>query len=572
MVRRYVVAPGGRRGTYADIASALRAADGRRGPARVEIEPGHYPERLTVRGEVELAAHGEPGSVVVNPAGGSVLDAAGSVVVRGLELVGRDADVVDLHAGTLVLDRVAVRAHGGVCLHARRGTAATLTDSEFRYGRVLFSGAAGSVERCRFTDAADNAVAVIEGGRIALRDSRFTGSRIHGVRVSDARAELTGCELTGTGQAAVCADTRAEMTVTDCVISAVQAEGVLYTGQSRGLMRGCRVSDAEHGVAATTGSDPVVRDCVFADCRDTGINVPDEGRGTFENCEVVDARTVSVLVTRGGAPTVAGCRIVGGHVGVAVVDKGRGRFSRIDARNLRSVALRVREDAKAVFEDVRVERCAAGLETLGPADTTAELTGGRFDDCELGSVSSGGMSRVTVRGVTARRGLVGFSAIEESQLYLDDCEVAEMSMGVLAIGSSMLVARNLSVTGPDGPGLGCTGSAFVDVAGSRFAHCGYAAVSAQEMSTGRLVDCSVTGAPGSMAVQHNGRVEVVSLDSSLRVAKQFSEPAAPPPPPVVNTYVTYNAPVFMKAVTNSQIAFGNSHVIQRMTTQDGAGS
>ncbi|MET8807060.1 right-handed parallel beta-helix repeat-containing protein [Streptomyces sp. NPDC004546] len=569
MVKRFVVAPRGRWGTYPDIGSALRAAAGRRGPARVEIEPGHYPEFLTVRGEVELAARGEPGSVVVNPARGTALDAAGSVVVRGLELVGRDADVVDLHAGTLVLDRVAVRAHGGVCLHARRDTAATLTDSEFRYGRVLFAGATGSVERCRFTDAADNALAVIESGRVALRDSRFTGSRIHGVRVSDARAELTGCQLSGTGQAAVCADTRAEMTVTDCVITAVQAEAVLFTGQSRGLMRGCRVSDAEHGVAATTGSDPVVRDCVFTDCRDTGINVADAGLGTFEDCEVIDARTVSVFVTRGGAPAVSGCRIVGGNVGVAVVDKSRGRFRRIDVENLPSVALRVREGSSAVFEDVRVERCTAGLETQGDAGTTAEVTGGRFQDCTMGSVAAGGQSRVTVRGVTARRGVVGFAVVEESTLRVHDCEIAEMGMGVLAIGRTTLFARNLAVTGPDGPGLGSTDSAYLDVAGSRFTDCGRVAVSVQGTSGGRLVDCSVTGAPGGMAVQHNGRVDLVSLDSSLRVAEQFSEPAAPPPATVVNNF---NAPVFTGAITHSQVAFGNTHVIQQQTTQDGAGS
>jgi Right handed beta helix region len=568
MVRRYVVAPGGRWGAHSDIGSALRAAGKRPGPARVEIEPGSYPERLVAHGEIELVARGEPGSVVLNPARGTVLDAAGSVTVRGLRLIGRDADVVDVHAGAVVLDQVEVRAHGGMCLHARRDSAAVLTDSHFVYGRVLFAGGTGTVERCRFTDAADNALAVIEGGRVTVRGSRFEASRIHGVRVSDAWAELTGCELTGTGRAAVCADTRAELTVADCVISAAHAEGVLFIEQSRGLMRGCRVSDAEHGVAVTTGSDPVVRDCVFTGCRDTGINVPDGGRGTFEDCEVLDAGAVSVFATRGGAPTVTGCRIAGGNVGVALVEQARGRFSRITVRDLTNVALRVREGAKAVFEDVRVERCAAGLETLGDTSTTAELTGGRFDDCHMGSVACGGQSRATVRQVTAQRGIVGFSAVEEATLHLHDCQVAQMGMGLLAIGKSTLSARNLVVTGPGGPGLGAMDSAYLDITGTRFTGCGKVAVSVQGMSTGRLVDCSVTGAPGGVAVQHNGRVALISLDSSLRVEEHAPEPA-PAPTTVVNHY---NAPVFNGAIQHSQIAFGNSHVIQRQTTQDGAGT
>ena len=52
---------------------------------------------------------------------------------------------------------------------------------------------------------------MIEGAHVSVRDSWIGGSRIHGVRVSDARAQVTGCELTGTGKAALMADTRAEL-------------------------------------------------------------------------------------------------------------------------------------------------------------------------------------------------------------------------------------------------------------------------------------------------------------------------------------------------------------------------
>ncbi|WP_225095376.1 right-handed parallel beta-helix repeat-containing protein [Streptomyces sp. CoH27] len=564
MVRRYVVAPRGRWGGYRDITSALRAAAAGRGPARVDIEPGQYAERLVVRGEVELAALGAPGSVVLNPAQGTVLDAAGSVTVRGLQLIGREGDAVDLHAGALVLDEVTVRGHGGVCLHARRDTSATLTNSHFFYGRTVFAGGTGTVERCRFTDAADNALAVIEGGRVTVRAGRFEGSRIHGVRVSDARAELTGCELTGTGRAAVSADTRAELSVTDCVISAVHAEGVLFVGQSRGLVRGCRVSDAEHGVAVTTGSDPVVRDSVFAGCRDTGINVAEEGLGTYQNCEVRDAGTIAVFATGGGAPTVDGCRVVGGNVGIAVVDKARGRFSRIEVTDVTNTALRVYEGARAVFERVRGERCAAGLETLGDAGTTAELTDGRFRDCAMGAVAAGGQSRLMLKDVSAEHGKVGLSVVEEAQLRLYDCEVTAATMGILAAGGSRLFARNVTAGGCD-VGLCGTDSAYLDVADSRFADCADSGMTVLGTSTGRLADCRVTGSRGT-AVQHNGRVELIALDTPLRVVEQAPEPAASPSPSVVH----HHGPVFHAAVHNAQFAWDNTHVSQQQSTQDGA--
>ncbi|MFF3935955.1 right-handed parallel beta-helix repeat-containing protein [Streptomyces phaeofaciens] len=563
MVRRYVVAPHGGRGAYSDIGSALRSA-ARDRAARIEIGPGRYEETLAVHGTVELVALGEPGSVVVSPAQGSALTASGAVSVRGLVLVGRGADAVDCRAGTLTLDGVEVHAHGGVCVHARRGTSVTLTDGQFRYGRVLFAGAAGVVERCRFVDAADNALAVIEGARVTVRDSRIEGSRIHGLRVSDASATVTGCEFTRIEKAALAADTRAELVVAHCTITAVHADALYFLEQSRGLVHDTRVTDAENGISVESGADPVVRRCVFTGCRDTGINVQPAGRGTFEECEVVDAGGVSVFSTGGATPRIDGCRISGGNVGVAVMDKGRGDFARIDIENLTSVALRVREGSRAVFQGVDVRRCAAGLEVLGDPSTTVELADARFGDCSMAAVAAGGRSRITLRDVLVRGALLGFGSVEEAQLRLRDCAAAGVRVGALATGTSTFEARGLAVTDADGVGLLGRDSAFLDVAASRFADCAVG-IAAQGESRGRVADCSVTGT-GNQAAQHNGLIELVSLDTSLPVVESAPEPAAPPPTTVVNNYY---GPVINDAVTNCQFFWNNTQVIQR-TDRNGA--
>ncbi|MGW0874932.1 right-handed parallel beta-helix repeat-containing protein [Streptomyces sp. NPDC002740] len=563
MVKRYVVAPHGGRGTHPDIGSALRAATARGRAARVEITPGHYEERLTVQGEIELTALGDPGSVVVSVPRGTVLDVSGSVVVRGLALVGRDADagVVDCRAGTLTLDRVAVRAHDGVCAHARPGTSMTLTDSEFRYGRTVFAGATGHVERCRFTDAADNAVAVIENARVLVRDSRFDGSRIHGVRVSDAWAHLVGCEVTGAEKAAVMADTRAELTVEGCTVVATHMAGLAFIEQSRGSVRGTRVTDAENGILVASGADPSVRGCVFADCRDTGIHVQESGRGTFEDCEITGAGNVGVLSTRGGAPRVTGCRVSAGSVGIAVTEKARGHFTRVDVHDLTGVALRVWDESKAEFARVTVERCPFGLETRGNGGTTAELTDARIRDFDMAAVAAVGQSRVTLRGVSAQRGLLGFGAGEEAQLHVHDSEVSAVGTGgALAFGTARLVVRNLAVTGAQSYGLCGTGSAYLDVADSRFEDCAATGVRCDDACGGRLADCAVTGTT-AVAVQHNGRVSLVSLRTSLPV-REITEPA--PPPTIVNHY---HGPVFVEAVHSAQLAWNNTNVIQQQTDQ-----
>lgn len=566
MVRSYAVVPRGGRRSHPDITSALRAAAQRGGAARIEIAPGHYQETLIVRGDVELTVAGEPGSVVVGPPRGAVLDAFGSVVVRGLVLVGREADVVGCHGGTLTLDRVEVRAHGGVCVNAGRGASVTLTDSLFWYGRTVFTGASGHVERCLFIDAADNGVAVIEGARVSVQDSRIAGSRIHGVRVSDASAWLTRCKLTGTEQAAVCADTRAQLTVADCAVTAVQAEAILFNGQSRGAVHNTRVTEAEHGIAVATRAEAVVRDCVFADCRDTGINVNASGRGTFEGCEVLNAGNIAVFSTNGGAPEIRGCRITGGNVGVAVTEKGRGRFTQLHVADLTGVALRVWDEGRAVFEQVRVERCPSGLEIKGNGGTTAELTDAEMYDCDMAAVSVTGQSRVTLNWVSAQRGLLGFGVGEEALLRVHDCHVREVtSGGALAFGKARLVARNLTVTGSKAFGLCGTHSAYLDVADSRFDDCAAAGVTFDESGGGRLVNCSVTGTKGA-AVQHNGRVELVSLSTSLPVVERTT---ATPEPTVVNNFY---GPVFNAAVHGAQLAWNNNSVIQQQTDQDGAGT
>ncbi|WP_369144125.1 right-handed parallel beta-helix repeat-containing protein [Streptomyces sp. R44] len=561
MVARYVVSPRGGRRAHRDIASALRAAAARGRAALIEIAPGRYEEALTVRGEVRLVAAEGPGSVLVGRTRGAALDAFGTVQVHGLVLVGREADVVGCHTGTLTLEHTEIRAHGGVALHARPGTSVTLRDSVVAHGRTLFSGGAGLVERCRFTDAADNAVAVIDGARVSVRGSRIEGSRIHGVRVSDAQAEVLGCELTGTGNAALMADARAHLTVADCAITAVHAEGIMFTEQSRGSVDTTRVTDAQHGIAAANGADPLVRGCVLTDCRDTGINVQSGARGRFEDCEVLNARNVSVFSTKGGAPEVHGCRVAGGNVGIAVTEGARGHFTRVRIQDLANSALRVWNESGAVFEGVRVDRCTLGLDTKGDGGTTADLSDVVLRDFET-AVTALGESRVTLKGVTAERGAVGFFAGEEARVLVQDSTVTAVSIGgAVAAGKGRLSARNLTVNGSEGTGLAGSESGYLDVANSEFTDCASAGVAFADQSSGRLVDCSVNGTGGA-AVLHNSRVEFVSLRTTLPVVRRTIRTVDQPP-----TVVNQIGPVFHRDVHGAQFAWNNDHVTQNQQTE-----
>ncbi|MFI9111073.1 right-handed parallel beta-helix repeat-containing protein [Streptomyces venezuelae] len=568
MVARYVVSPRGGRRTHPDITSALRAAAARGKPALIEIAPGRYEEAFTVRGEVRLSAAEGPGTVVVERPGGAVLDAFGTVHVQGLTLIGGEADVVGCGAGSLTLEHTRIQARRGVAVHARPGTSVTLRDSAVLHGRVLFDGGRGLVERCRLTDAADNAIAAINGALVTVRGSRIEGSRIHGVRVCDAGAEVVGCELTGTGKAALMADTRARLAVADCAITAVHAEGIMFIEQSRGSVDTTRVTDARHGIGAASGADPVVRGCVLTDCHDTGINVQTEARGTFEDCRIVNAGNVAVFSTRGGAPVLLRCRVERGNVGIAVTEGARGRFTEVQVEDLTNSALRVLDGSGAAFTRVRVERCAAGLEVRGDGGTTAEVSGGVFRDVALAAVAIGGQSRVTVEDVTAEGGALGFGVTEEARLRVTDSTVTAVSGGGAAtLGSGQFLARNLTVTGSAALGLYGTGSAYVDVAHSTFTDCAAAGASFEEQAGGQLVDCAVDGTTG-VAVIGNGRVDLVGLRTSLKVVRHPEKPAGPPPQ-IVNIF---NGPVFNGPVRDIQVAWGNENVSQHQQRTEGDGS
>ncbi|MFJ3900033.1 right-handed parallel beta-helix repeat-containing protein [Streptomyces sp. NPDC090025] len=558
MAVRYRVSPRGGMGVHRDIASALAAAARRGRPARVEIGPGRYPELLVVRGEVELVGTGEPGSVVVGRPGGVVCETAGAVQLRGLVVVAQDADAVHCRTGTLTLDRTEVRAPGAAAVHAWPGTAATLRDSVFRFGRVAIVGADGLVERCVFEDAADNCLAAVDGGRLVATDSRFARSRLHAVRINHGRGEVVRCAVTGTGGAALIADGGSELTVADCAVDGVNREAIAFTERSHGSVDRTRVTDAEHGIAVNDGSDALVRDSSFVRCRDTGINVRTAGRGRYENCEVADAGNVAVFVTDGGAPELHGGRIADGNVGIVVSgNRSRGRFTGVRVEDMTGVGLRAYEGGKAVFEQVIVERCATHLETRGDAGTTAEVRGGRFVDFSLSAVEALGQSRVTLRDVTAERGMVGFAVAEQAQLFVHDCVARDLtSSGAAAMGKGRLVARNLTVTGSEAIGLMGSETGVLDVRDSEFTDCAAVGVLVVGDSVARLVDCGVSGT-GEAAVHHSGHVDLVGLRTELPVTRMKKENH--PTPTIVNQY----GPVFNGVAQGIQIAYGNHGPVEQ---------
>jgi ATPase family protein associated with various cellular activities (AAA)/parallel beta helix pectate lyase-like protein/AAA lid domain-containing protein len=474
------------RRAHRTIGSALQAASLTRGPVRVEIEPGHYVESLVPHGQVELVAVGGP--VIVESAGAPVLDVAGALRVVGLTVVGRGDQAVVCRAGAaLTVEQAEIRGHGGLAVDVLAGASAVLRDTLVRAGRVVFEGGGGLVERCTVVDSSNNGIVVMTGGAAEVRGCRIGNARIHGIRVTAARATITDCEVTGTGNAAICVDAQGEADISGCRVDAVHDSGIAFLGQSRGTVTSCRVTDAEHGVVVTEGSAPLVRASVFDRCRGTGINVHQQGLGTFEDCSVQGAGDIGVFAKDGGAPTVHRCALYGGNVGVAVAD-ARGTFTELDIVDQTTVALRVLGSGNARFTDVQVRSCPAGLEADSD-NAKAELVRATVDGADLLAVAAGGSARVVVEGAEIIGG-GGLGAGGTSSLTVRDTVVRQpQTAGVTVFGEARLTASGLTVTGPTSVGVAVADSSYVDIADSEITGCTTAGVRAVGSARGRLARC-----------------------------------------------------------------------------------
>ena len=513
------------RRAHGTIGSALQVAAMQRGLVQIVVEPGRYPESLTIRGDVEIVA-AEPHSVVVEPAQGAAVESFGAVRLAGLVLVARDRDAVTSSTGSLTLDQVQVRGHNGVCVHATTGTSVALRGCVFTVGRVVFAGSTGLVEHCRFDDVTTNGIAVVEGAFAQIRGTSIGNSRIHGIRVSGARAQITDCEITGTGNYAISVDTQGEAAIAGCRISAVHSGGIWFCEQSRGTVDDTHVTDAEHGIAVTSGADPVVRSTVFDRCRGTGININDQGMGRFEGCQVTNAGDIAVYSIAGSAPTVRDCTISGGNVGV-VVEKARGQFSGLEISDLAGTALRLLDGGVAQFSQVRVDRCGTGLDATG-VNTKGELTDATIRDVSRVAVAIGGHSRITVERCSVDGGTGGFGAGDNSRLIVRDSTVTgSEDCGVIVYGEGILNASKLRVTGSRGYGLRATGSSYVDIVDSEFTGNTGIGASLEDSSGGRLVRCTTTGNRAGDVVGTSGvRVDEPTLDPTTEAAPADSADSA----------------------------------------------
>lgn len=568
-VRTMRVKRGARRG-YPTIRAALEEAARSFGETRILIEPGTYDEQLVVRGDVSLIAR-TPGTVTVRSVAGQALDSDGMVRLSGLRFEADGAEAVVCRGGSLVADEIDVETRGHVTLWAAPGTRVEVRDSTFRGGRVLFAGASGTVESCELMDCPDNAIAVIEGARVGVRDCHIERPRFSAVRVeAGSSVTITAGRFSSCAQTMVAvlgAGARADIEAT---VIEDTGTAIGFAEGSTGTVRDVTVRQARHAFSSRSGANPTVTGCTAVGCVETGINVSERGAGTFRDCVIQDAEAIGVFVMgdeaeggQWGAVDVNGCTIERSSVGIAV-EGAEARLRDVRLSRLRFAGVRLLAGAVATFEELSVTDTPVGVDARGTS--TGTFTRARIIGCSPLGVSAVDGARITISQSVIAEAAGGVGVQSTASLVMKRSELRDMeSFGLIAMANGTLVVEDSDLLRPGDIGVIGIHDAFVDIRDTTVKDAAQIGFRLLDKCSGQIAGCSVTAETG-LAVTKNDYVRVNGLTSSLRT---ITDSSASYKDATVRQVTNVYGP-FVLGDANGPMAWGNGSVSQGQDTEEGS--
>jgi len=507
---------------YPTILSALVAVAP--GPAVIFVDPGEYHENLVTTGDVEVRAADGPGTVTVSAVDGVTVEASGTLRLVDLRLVNRGECVVKAIEGTTTLRGCDIWGYGNASVQAVSRSRLVMDNCDTHIGRVSLTGATGTITGCRFYDAMDNGIAVVEGSEAEIRDCFIVRTGLLGIRVHSSTATIDRCDLTGTGSTAICVDTNATATITGCRIHDVRSHGVEFNRAS-GIMQDCVVTDASCGISLIAGAYPTVRRCVLTDIRDAGVIVGDKCGGDFTGIEVDRAANAGFYVHKKGSPTVRELRVRHTLSGIAVSD-AQGTFTDVAVTDA-EIGVKVRDRGTAEITNASFAQCEYGIDAEDYS-TVVTLTDSRIQDIKAAGVYVGKSARAALDGcVIQETGGVGVN-VSGTRVKITESKVLDTELGgVYVTGAGSLVAERVQVRHSRGYGLWAKETSWLDVRDCEFVDNEGTGVLATDKSGGRIRTSIVNGNKIDVNVESNVRVETPPpVVETLEVFGKVAESAA----------------------------------------------
>jgi F-box protein 11 len=253
------------RGEFASIGAAIATAQA---GDRILVRPGIYREALLLDRPLEIVGEGQPGDVVVEAVGQSVLRFAASAG-RVANLTLRQADArhpegafgIDIGQGRLEMDGCEMTSHSLACVW-------------------VHDHADPRLRRCRIADGSDAGVFCSDHG---------CGTLEH-------------CDISGHGGAGVLIESSANPTLRRCHIHGNHGHGIsIYDGGQGSIEDTTIAHNTFAGVQSEAGCAPYLRrNRVYANGQRPGIVVRGEGAMLERNIHGAAAR--SAITARHGRP------------------------------------------------------------------------------------------------------------------------------------------------------------------------------------------------------------------------------------------------------------------------------
>ena len=154
--------------------------------------------------------------------------------------------------------------------------------------------------------SSDNVISVqADQGRIANVSVRHTGTCCSGIKVTNGRLVIEGCDVTSRGLSCISIQGGAWPSIHDNHIHDGRQEGIYIGEGASGLIEDNEIfNNGLAGIAIRADANPKVRRNLIRNGTREGIYVGDHGRGLIDGNTVRENAVSGIHIERGGAPIV----------------------------------------------------------------------------------------------------------------------------------------------------------------------------------------------------------------------------------------------------------------------------
>ncbi|MET8942593.1 right-handed parallel beta-helix repeat-containing protein [Streptomyces sp. NPDC004542] len=332
---------------------------------------------------------------------------------------------------------VAEQARGSVRIAPHHGSALVLKAEAVMLTDLVFHGrdeelpvidaprGQVAMHGCQVSGSGWAAVLARAGGSLALRDCRISNPAGAGVVVtSPVESLVEACVVEHLGTSGVVVGQQGRIGLRGCTVRDARGNGVLANGEAHGAVEECDISSTDKPAVALEGNSTirVLRTVVH----DTGTGVQLASRGTteLEDVRISGTSGAGIVVSEGSDPVVRRCRTARTRShGLLVTGRSRGTYEDCWLDTAEGPALRVNGHSTPVLTGLTVRDCAT-TSVLLEEESAAEL-----DRLDVTDSRGAGVSIRTGANPLVRRARVnaphghGVEVLKNGRGRLEDCAV-----------------------------------------------------------------------------------------------------------------------------------------------------